>query len=86
MKSILTYYLFVFIIELQLIKAKEGFDMEELYRTLYHMLFNAYTDSVNALEEGEYEKAHMILIMAQRACEEVYISAGEDPALSRSAS
>ena len=53
--------------------------MEELYRTLYHMLFNAYTDSVNALEEGEYEKAHMILIMAQRACEEVYISAGEEP-------
>lgn len=48
--------------------------MEDLYQKLYHMLFNACTDCVAALEEGEYDKAHMVLIQAQRACEEEYIS------------
>ena len=53
--------------------------MDDLYRKLYHMLFNAYTDCVDALEEGEYAKAHSILIQAQRACEEEYISWEELP-------
>lgn len=53
--------------------------MEDLYQKLYHMLFNACTDCVAALEEGEYDKAHMVLIQAQRACEEEYISREEPP-------
>ena len=48
--------------------------MEELYEKLYHMLFNACTDCVNALEAGEYARAHSILFGAQRACEETYLS------------
>ena len=54
--------------------------MENLYRTLYHMLFNACTDCVDALEEGEYARAHSILVRVQRACEEAYVSQ-EDGAL-----
>lgn len=57
--------------------------MEDMYQKLYHMLFNAYTDCVNALEEGEYAQAHMILLKAQRDCEEVYVSwAAADSAMS----
>ena len=51
--------------------------MEDLYRELYHMLFNVYTYCVNALEDGEYARAHSILMGVQRACEEKYISSGE---------
>lgn len=49
--------------------------MDDLYQKLYYMLFNACTDCVDALEEGEYAKAHSILIRAQRSCEERYLSA-----------
>ncbi len=54
--------------------------MENMYEKLYHMLFNVYTDCIDALEEGEFERAHMILIKAQRDCEEAYVSWEEDPA------
>ena len=54
--------------------------MENMYEKLYHMLFNVYTDCIDSLEEGEFERAHMILIKAQRDCEEVYVSWEEDPA------
>ena len=48
--------------------------MEDLYQKLYHMLFNVCTDCIDALADGEYAKAHSILIQAQRTCEEEYIS------------
>lgn len=54
--------------------------MEGMYEKLYHMLFNAYSDCLEALEEHEFAKAYSILLKAQRDCEEVYISWEEDPA------
>ena len=49
--------------------------MGDLYQKLYYTLFNACTDCVDALEEGEYARAHSILIRAQSSCEERYLSA-----------
>ena len=50
--------------------------MEGMYEKLYHMLFNAYSDCLEALEDHEFAKAYSILLKAQRDCEEVYISGG----------
>ena len=48
------------------------------YETMYHRMFNAATDAIWAIEEGEVEKGKEMLIRAQQDCEEIYISAGED--------
>ena len=48
------------------------------YETMYHRMFNAATDAIWEIEEGEVEKAKEMLIRAQQDCEEIYISAGED--------
>ena len=44
------------------------------YEKLYHILFNAATDAVEKLPEGE---ARDILISAQQKCEEIYIEEEE---------
>lgn len=49
-----------------------------MYEKLYHMLFNAYSDCLDVLEDHEFAKAYSILLRAQRTCEEVYISWGEE--------
>ena len=47
------------------------------YEKLYHLLFNAITDAVDELEQGDAQTARAILIRAQQQAEELYIAAGE---------
>ena len=58
--------------------SKEAELVEGYYSTLYHKMFNAATDAIWAIEDGNVEKAKEMLILAQQDCEEIYISAGED--------
>ena len=44
------------------------------YEKLYHILFNAVTDAIELLPEGEAKEQ---LIKAQQECEEVYIGDAE---------
>ena len=46
----------------------------KLYKTMYLHLFNAATDALEALDAGAVGKAKRLLIRAQQACEEIYIS------------
>jgi hypothetical protein len=48
-----------------------------LYKTMYLGLFNAVTDALNALEQGDSKTAREVLILAQQRAEEVYIGAEE---------
>ena len=57
----------------KVIKLVEGY-----YEKMYHRMFNAATDAIWAIEDGEVEKGKEMLIRAQQDCEEIYISAGED--------
>ena len=50
------------------------------YQKLYHMLFNAITDALEAMSRGEPLQARLLLIRAQQDTEEIYISAGDDRA------
>ena len=47
------------------------------YERMYHDLFNAITDALNAIEEGKILLAKAMLIRAQQAAEEAYLAAGE---------
>ena len=49
----------------------------QLYEKLYHLLFNAITDALSAMEGQEFVKAQAILIQAQRRAEELYLEAEE---------
>ena len=51
----------------------------QLYQTLYHILFNAATDALRALETGDAETASAILIRAQQRAEDVWVTAEEEP-------
>lgn len=44
----------------------------------YFMLFNAATDAVAAIEKQNFGQARQILIQAQQACEEWFLSCPED--------
>ena len=44
------------------------------YSALYHIMFNAATDAVEAVSQGEAEHARELLIAAQQRCEEEYVS------------
>ena len=61
----------------KVVKLVEGY-----YETMYYKMLNAVTDAIWEIEDVEgnekVEKARDILIRAQQACEEIYISAGED--------
>jgi hypothetical protein len=48
-----------------------------LYETMYYGLFNAVTDALNALEQGESKTAQEVLTLAQQRAEETYIEAEE---------
>lgn len=45
------------------------------YEHLYHIMFNAATDCLGALEHGHITQAMAILMTAQCKCEELYIDA-----------
>ena len=47
------------------------------YKTLYHLMFNAATDAVRALEADDVEAARRILIEAQRHAEAQYLEETE---------
>ena len=48
--------------------------MEELlFKELYSLMFNAATDAIAALNQGEAEAAALILIRAQQSAEERYL-------------
>ena len=47
------------------------------YEKLYHGLFNAITDALDALEKGNVLLAKCLLIRAQQAAEEAYLAAGD---------
>ena len=48
-----------------------------IFEKLYHLLFNAVTDAVERMPEGE---ARTLLIESQQECEELYIEDGDEPA------
>ena len=48
------------------------------YEKLYHLLFNAITDAVERIAQGEPESARFLLIRAQQAAEETYLLAGDE--------
>ena len=48
--------------------------MEMLYEELYHLLFNAATDALRAMEQENFGQAKDLLARAQQACEERYIA------------
>ena len=50
----------------------------ELYQSLYHLLFNAATDAIHALDRTDYAMAKSILIFAQRQAETIYMSNGDE--------
>lgn len=41
----------------------------ELFKSLYHLMFNAATDALRAMERGDFARAQAILVRAQRAAE-----------------
>ena len=45
----------------------------ELWQSLYHLLFNAATDALRALDRGDTEAASALLIRAQRQAEALYL-------------
>ena len=46
---------------------------EQLYQTLYHLMFNAATDALSALENNRSGLAADLLIDAQQRAEELYL-------------
>ena len=43
------------------------------YEKLYHVLFNAISDSIEALERDDEEAGYRILVGAQQMAEETYL-------------
>lgn len=48
------------------------------YQKMYTILFNAITDAVEQLEQFQPGNTRTLLIRAQRAAEEIYISAQDE--------
>jgi len=48
-----------------------------MYQSLYHIMFNAVTDALSAMQNQNYGIAAEILIRAQIRAEETYLSAQE---------
>lgn len=47
----------------------------EMYKSLYHKMFNSVTDALTTLDEkDDIFKMAYILKQAQRECEEIYIT------------
>lgn len=47
------------------------------YEKLYHLLFNAATDAVEKLAQGDPDAARRLLIQAQQQAEALYLDAEE---------
>lgn len=45
------------------------------YKKMYCILFNAITDALKQMEQQNFGKAKELLVCAQLACEELYVSA-----------
>ena len=45
------------------------------YEKMYHLLFNAITDALDAYDYGEMQRVLNLLEAAQREAEELYLSA-----------
>ena len=52
--------------------------MTELYEKMYHRLFNAITDALRLLEEGNIWEAKKLLMDVQGETEEMYMSYEDD--------
>lgn len=52
-----------------------------MYQKMYHLMFNAATDALRLLEEGNVWDAKKVLMDAQCAAEEIYISAEDGDAV-----
>ena len=50
------------------------------YQKLYHILFNAVTDSLENIAEQNFGQAAACLRQAQQTCEELYMDREESPA------
>ena len=50
------------------------------YKKMYFHLFNAITDALRDMENGDSSAAGRRLILAQQETEEMYISADDEPA------
>ena len=50
----------------------------ELFESLYHLMFNAATDALRAMERGDFVRAQSILVRAQRGAESRYLEETED--------
>lgn len=48
-----------------------------VYQSLYFQLFGRIADAVEAIEEGEYNKAKVILVKQMQEAEEKYLAEGE---------
>ena len=59
------------------LKMDRGGDAMPDYERMYHDLFNAITDALDAIEAGKVLQAKSLLIRAQQAAEEAYLVAGE---------
>ena len=49
-----------------------------MYKKMYLLLFNAMTDAEQLLKEGKAEEALKVLMDAQCAAEEIYLSAEDE--------
>lgn len=49
------------------------------YRPLYHKLFNACTDALEALERQNFVQAREVLITAQQETEDAYLNQSDSP-------
>lgn len=48
-----------------------------MYRKMYYLLFNAITSAIEEIRKHNYGNAESILIKAQQASEEQYLSYGK---------
>ena len=48
-----------------------------MYQKMYTHLFNAVTDSLEAMDAQNFGQARELLIAAQQRCEEIYMDAEE---------
>ncbi len=49
-----------------------------MYQEMYVQLFNAVTDSLEAMATQNYGQAQEILVAAQQRCEEIYMDGEEE--------
>lgn len=54
-------------------RMKGGIFVMQSYQKMYYKLFNAATDAIQAIENGDSEESRHILILAQQDCEELFL-------------